>query len=90
MNMSYRRAWLLVDDMNRTFHAPVVATRFGGVANGRARLTPLGEEIVALYTEIEQDARQASDRQISRLEELIREGKNSASQDSGGRGPCQA
>src|ERR1700761_6552367 len=52
MNMSYRRAWLLVDAMNRTFHAPVVATRFGGVANGRAKLTPLGQEVVALYSAI--------------------------------------
>jgi molybdate transport system regulatory protein len=75
MNMSYRRAWLLVDAMNQTFHAPVVATRFGGVASGRAKLTPLGEEIVQLYVEIEQGARSACDRQISRLEELVREGK---------------
>ncbi len=30
MNMSYRRAWLLVDALNRTFRAPVVATRLGG------------------------------------------------------------
>ena len=47
-DMSYRRAWLLVDAMNRTFNAPVVATRFGGTSVGHAKLTPLGYEVVKL------------------------------------------
>src|ERR1700733_13750644 len=63
MNMSYRRAWLLVDAMNRTFHAPVVATRFGGVANGRAKLTPLGQEVVQLYGAIDQNSHDACNHQ---------------------------
>ena len=36
LGMSYRRAWLLVDDMNRSFRAPVVATQPGGVQGGGA------------------------------------------------------
>jgi molybdate transport system regulatory protein len=75
MNMSYRRAWLLVDAMRRTFHAPVVATRFGGVADGRAKLTPLGRELVQLYGEIGQVSRDACSRQIARLEQLVSEGR---------------
>jgi molybdate transport system regulatory protein len=71
MNMSYRRAWLLVDAMNRTFHAPVVATRFGGPSAGRAKLTPLGQEIMSVYQEIGQIARNAAAAQIARLEQLI-------------------
>jgi molybdate transport system regulatory protein len=74
MDMSYRRAWLLVDALNRTFHAPVVATRFGGTAVGRAKLTPLGREVVHLYREIGQIARDAADSRIARLESLIAEG----------------
>jgi molybdate transport system regulatory protein len=74
MNMSYRRAWLLVDAMNRTFHAPVVATRLGGTSVGRAKLTPLGHEVVQLYRQIGQTARNANSRRIARLEELIAEG----------------
>lgn len=78
MNMSYRRAWLLVDAMNHTFHAPVVATRFGGTATGRAKLTPLGQEVVALYTAIREIAWGACDRQITRLEQLIEDGNKQA------------
>jgi molybdate transport system regulatory protein len=74
MNMSYRRAWLLVDAMNRTFHAPVVATRLGGTSAGRAWLTPLGREVVQLYREIGEVARDAASASINRLEQLIAEG----------------
>jgi len=83
MNMSYRRAWLLVDAMNRTFRAPVVATRFGGVASGRAQLTPLGQEVVQLYGAIDHISRDACERQIARLEELIRDGKKCSPGDEG-------
>jgi molybdate transport system regulatory protein len=74
MKMSYRRAWLLVDAMNRTFHAPVVATRFGGSSAGRAKLTPLGQEVMRLYQEIGQVALMAANDRIARLEQLIAEG----------------
>jgi molybdate transport system regulatory protein len=78
MNMSYRRAWLLVDAMNRTSHAPVVATRLGGPAIGRARLTPLGREVLLLYREIGEIARDAAVRRIDRLEQIIAEGAKPA------------
>ena len=74
MNMSYRRAWLLLDAMNRTFHAPVVATRFGGSSTGRAKLTPLGQEVVRIYREIGQVARDAAASRIAGLEQLITDG----------------
>ena len=74
MNMSYRRAWLLVDAMNRTFHAPVVATRLGGTSAGRAWLTPLGREVVQLYRGIGNAARDAAAPRVKRLEQLIAEG----------------
>jgi molybdate transport system regulatory protein len=41
MNMSYRRAWLLIDELNRLFKSPLVAARTGGEAGGGAELTPL-------------------------------------------------
>ncbi len=78
MNMSYRRAWLLVDAMNRTFHAPVVATRFGGPSIGRAMLTPLGQEVRRLYQEIGQIARVTAAARLARLEQLVAEGAKNA------------
>ena len=42
LGMSYRRAWLLVDTMNRCFRTPVVDAEAGGKRGGGARLTRLG------------------------------------------------
>ena len=56
MKMSYRRAWLLVDDLNSYFHVPVVATRLGGAGGGKAGLTPLGRSVILAYRAMEKDA----------------------------------
>ena len=49
MGMSYRRAWLLVDTMNRCFREPLVLSAAGGSQGGGASLTPHGEEVLAYY-----------------------------------------
>lgn len=49
LNMSYRRAWLLIDDLNRAFHEPAVATFPGRSQGGGAELTAFGARLVALY-----------------------------------------
>lgn len=49
MNMSYRRAWLLVDTMNRCFRSPLVAARPGSGSKAGAHLTPAGEQVLAAY-----------------------------------------
>jgi len=49
MGLSYRRAWLLVDTMNRCFAEPLVATAHGGAGGGGARITPAGEEVLRRY-----------------------------------------
>lgn len=48
-NMSYRRAWLLIDDMNKAFSKPVVETFPGRSHGAGAALTPFGEHIAARY-----------------------------------------
>ena len=72
MEMSYRRAWLLVDQMNKTFGRPVVETRTGGSARGGAELTPLGNEIVARYLELLDQAQGQSEGQLADFAALIR------------------
>ncbi len=69
--MSYRRAWLLVDQMNKTFGAPVVETHTGGNTRGGAKLTPLGEEIVARYLELMATAQAQSEGRLGELAGLI-------------------
>jgi molybdate transport system regulatory protein len=53
IGMSYRKAWLLVDEINHALRKPVVATKRGGSEGGGTSLTPLGEQIISLYNEIE-------------------------------------
>src|ERR1700694_1853560 len=56
LGMSYRRAWLLVDDMNRCFREPVVTAQPGGSQGGGAVLTAFGEKLIHNYRFIETEA----------------------------------
>src|SRR5881392_2021820 len=71
LGMSYRRAWLLVDTMNRCFRKPVVEAEAGGKRGGGARLTALGAEVAQRYRRIERRAAQASAADILALKRLI-------------------
>ncbi|CAA0097241.1 Uncharacterised protein [Starkeya nomas] len=66
MGMSYRRAWLLVDEIGRNFREPVVETHPGRRGHG-TDLTPFGERLIELYREIEQHSAAAT---RSAVEEL--------------------
>src|SRR2546422_8594870 len=72
LGMSYRRAWLLVDTMNRCFRTAVVEAEAGGKRGGGTRLTASGEEVVRNYRRIEQLATRASASEMRRLLRLIR------------------
>jgi molybdate transport system regulatory protein len=72
MGMSYRRAWLLVDELNKLMIDPVVATAAGGTKGGGTTLTPAGDEAVALYHSIEAIARVAARREFRALDKLVR------------------
>ena len=70
LEMSYRRAWLLVDEMNACMRRPVVHTETGGPKGGGSRLTPTGLSIVAQYRAIE---RRAEAVVASELAQLLRQ-----------------
>ena len=72
LGMSYRRAWLLIDDMNRCFRAPVVATQPGGVRGGGAALTPFGLQLIENYRAIETQAAAAAMPRLQMLENSLR------------------
>jgi molybdate transport system regulatory protein len=52
MGMSYRNAWLEVDEMNRLAPTPLVEKETGGVGGGHARLTVEGQKVIAEYSEL--------------------------------------
>ena len=69
--MSYRRAWLLVDETNKSLHSPAVASSEGGAAGGGSRLTDTGHTLIRLYREAENVAAEAAAPQIAALTQLI-------------------
>ena len=58
LGLSYRRAWLMIDEMNHLFRDPVVTAGAGGAKGGQATLTALGSKLVDTYRELEADAEQ--------------------------------
>lgn len=68
MNMSYRRAWQLVETMNRCFQSPLVITSKGGSGGGGATLSELGERVLQLHGELlDELARAAPLQELSTL-----------------------
>jgi len=60
MEMSYKHAWDLVEDMNRVFGKPLVAAQTGGRKGGGAQLTPVGLAVVSRFRAIERAAASAA------------------------------
>lgn len=71
MEMSYRRAWLLVDTMNRCFESPLVASSAGGAQGGGAHLTSLGEEVLSLYLDLQKSLEQAAEKHVRKLQQYL-------------------
>jgi molybdate transport system regulatory protein len=71
LGMSYRRAWLLVDTMNRCFKSHVVETEAGGTRGGGTQLTALGTQLVRSYRRIEARAATAGATEIATLTGLL-------------------
>ena len=56
MEMSYRRAWLLIDELNGIFGKPVIETSAGGAGGGGAKITSFGEAVITAFRAIESEA----------------------------------
>ncbi len=71
MGMSYKRAWSLVESLNSCFTAPLVETAKGGATHGGAKLTTLGEELLASYQELERAALTSGAAALDRFESVL-------------------
>jgi molybdate transport system regulatory protein len=67
LGMSYRRAWLLIDETNRCLISPAVYTNSGGVNGGGTAVTPLGLELIRRYRAIEREAKNAVGKSLTSL-----------------------
>jgi molybdate transport system regulatory protein len=71
MDMSYKRAWSLVEEMNAAFREPLVIGARGGSGGGGAQVTSAGAEVLRLFRAIEDTAAQAAAAQIADLEAML-------------------
>ncbi len=72
LGMSYRRAWLLVDTMNRCFREPVVASATGGSGGGGAQVTAFGRQVMASFDAMKARVDRALDPELERFSQLLR------------------
>jgi molybdate transport system regulatory protein len=70
--MSYRRAWLLVEEINHAMRKRAVTAETGGRSGGGAALTAVGERVIDLYRSIEAHARTAAGREFRAMAKLVR------------------
>jgi molybdate transport system regulatory protein len=74
LGMSYKRAWLLVDTMNRCFAAPLVVGESGGKAGGGAALTALGKEVLQRFRRMQVMMAKACAADLKALQGKLRKG----------------
>ena len=72
LGMSYRRAWLLVDTMNRCFREPLVASAAGGTGGGGAHVTAFGRRVLARFRAMQARVDRALEPDLERFSELLR------------------
>lgn len=70
IGMSYRRAWLLVDELDRMFEQRVIVT-FPGRRGAGTEVTAFGERIIALYRAMERQAAKATNATLDELTQSL-------------------
>jgi molybdate transport system regulatory protein len=73
LGMSYRRAWLLVDEIGKLFKRPILTTAAGGAHGGGAELTDFGRALVAAYRRIEDRAAEVARSELVAFESDLNE-----------------
>jgi molybdate transport system regulatory protein len=71
IDMSYRRAWILINELNSALKAPAVESAKGGEHGGGSVLTSVGQRLVTQYRSIEDAAASSCKAQIRALTSLL-------------------
>ena len=72
MGISYRRAWLLVDSVNRSFNLPATVNSTGGRGGGGAELTAFGILLIERYSEVEQRLNALADEYLMEIKAQVK------------------
>jgi molybdate transport system regulatory protein len=78
LGLSYRRAWLLIDDLNNCFRHPVIEAERAESPRGGTTVTPFGQKPVEQYHAIEADALAATQKHLLDLEGALRSTKRTS------------
>lgn len=79
LEMSYRRAWKLAEEINSSFREPLVVTATGGRQGGGAVVSDLGREVVKRFRAMEAKASAGIAADIAEFSALLKPGKARAS-----------
>lgn len=71
LNMSYRRAWSLIETSNAAFVEPLVITNTGGSGGGGAQVTDFGRSVVERYRIMERKAAKAIASDFATFNKLV-------------------
>jgi molybdate transport system regulatory protein len=72
LGMGYKRAWSLLDELQRAIPVPIVETAAGGSKGGGAQVTAAGRELLKHYDELDLACRQAAEPALKKLDRLLR------------------
>ncbi|GAL62031.1 winged helix-turn-helix domain-containing protein [Algibacter lectus] len=70
LGLSYKKAWSLIDSVNKSAKKPVTINSTGGKGGGGAELTDYGKQLIAVFDEINKNCWNFLDEQIQKLDEL--------------------
>lgn len=70
LNISYKKSWDLLKDLNQIFDQPVFETKVGGKGGGKTIVTPLGLELIRLYEALELRLNECADSELQDLKKL--------------------
>ncbi|WP_298533662.1 winged helix-turn-helix domain-containing protein [uncultured Algibacter sp.] len=70
LNISYKKAWQLLDSVNKSAKKPVTINSIGGKGGGGAELTEYGKSLVKVFDEINRNCWSFLDKQLEKIKQL--------------------
>lgn len=70
LNMSYKKAWTLIDATNKSAKEPIIITSIGGKGGGGAQITPYGQRMIQVFEEINRNCWTYLDNQLKQIEKI--------------------
>jgi molybdate transport system regulatory protein len=78
LGISYRRAWLILDSLNKSFDLPATVNSTGGPGGGGAEVTTFGILLIERYREVEQKLNEVADGCLAEIRKRVTQAATSA------------